>query len=67
MTKAGLYFIGFGIGSIILNAMGYEFTILMWLGEGHGVRLAIAAIGVAMIIIDQTRIKEEEYAEEENQ
>lgn len=50
MKNIGWYLIIFGVGSIVLNYFGYEFKILMWMGEGYLLRGAIAIIGLLLVI-----------------
>ena len=68
MAKFGFYLIVFGIGSIILNSMGYEFIILSWMGEGEGIRLGIAGFGLLLVLLGSIGSKgtEEETSEEVN-
>jgi hypothetical protein len=60
MTKLGTYFLLFGIGSFILNALGAEFIILSWVDAwgtavGMGIRVAMIAIGLVLIGIGFSR------------
>lgn len=53
MKSIGMYLMFFGIGSIVLNQIGYEFSILMWIdnwGEtvGWAIRGGAAAAGAAI-------------------
>jgi len=57
MQKIGIYLILFGIGSIILNSFGFEFKILMWLGEGYTSRIMIATVGLLFVILANTNNK----------
>ncbi len=50
----------FGIGSIIINQFGLEFKFLMWLGDGYGVRIGIAAVGLLLFFVGNTDSKESE-------
>ena len=50
MQSLGALLIFFGIGSIILNSIGLEFKLLMWLGEGYTGRLLIAGVGLLLVI-----------------
>jgi len=58
MQKLGFYLMLFGIGSLILNSFGYEFQILMWLGEGYASRIAIATAGLLLILLGNTNNKD---------
>lgn len=56
MKNAGVWLMIFGFGSMALNFLGMEFTILMWIdswGEmvGWGIRAAIAVAGVALYLL----------------
>jgi hypothetical protein len=63
MAKLGYYLIVFGIGSIILNSMGYEFGILSWMGEGVEIRLGIAGFGLLLVLLGSIGSKSPEEAE----
>jgi hypothetical protein len=65
MAKFGFYLIVFGIGSIILNSFGYEFIILSWLGEGNGIRLGIAGVGLLFVLIGGLGGQKTEEAEQQ--
>jgi hypothetical protein len=54
----------FGIGSIILNSYGYEFQILMWLGEGNTSRIIIAVVGLLLMIFGASRNNNQEDTKE---
>lgn len=50
MKTIGGYLFFFGLGSIILNMLGYEFRLLMWIdnwgtGVGWGIRLVLVVGG----------------------
>ena len=60
MQKIGIYLMLFGIGSIILNSFGYDFKILMWLGEGYTGRIIIAAVGLLLVILANNKNKNSE-------
>jgi len=45
----GFYILFIGIGSIILNFVGLEFKILIWLGDGFESRIIIACIGLLLV------------------
>jgi len=63
MAKLGFYLIVFGIGSIILNSIGYEFIILSWMGEGEEIRLGIAGVGLLFVLLGNIGGKSAEEAE----
>jgi hypothetical protein len=65
MAKFGFYLIIFGIGSIILNSMGYEFIIMSWMGEGEGIRLGIAGVGLLFVLLGNIGGKSSEEVESE--
>lgn len=53
MKNIGMYLVIFGVGSIILNQFGYEFSILMWIdnwGEtvGWAIRGGAILAGAAL-------------------
>lgn len=60
MTKIGLYIAFFGVGSMILNSFGYEFKILMWMGEGYGIRIGIIALGLILAFIGYKYVDKKE-------
>ena len=66
MIRIGIALMIFGIGSMILNSFGYEFKILMWMGEGAGIRIGIAVVGLALIIFGAMQNKKEEEAKNNN-
>jgi formylglycine-generating enzyme required for sulfatase activity len=51
MRKIGGYLIFFGIGSIILNSMGYEFVILSALGKDNELRIGMAVFGLILVAL----------------
>ena len=51
MQKLGIYLMIIGIGSIILNELGFEFRILMLLGEGYTIRIILAVVGLLLAIL----------------
>jgi hypothetical protein len=65
MQKIGIYLILFGIGSMILNSYGFEFKILMWLGEGYTSRLTIVGIGLLLVLLGSIKKESEEDSQEE--
>lgn len=65
MKQFGLYMMIFGVGSIVLNLVGYEFTILMWIdnwgtGVGWGIRAALIGVGAAMFFLGKDAVTAEE-------
>ena len=53
MKTVGIYMVILGIGSIILNQLGYEFSLLVWIdnwGEGVGLAIRGGAILVGAIL-----------------
>ena len=58
MKKIGSLLLFFGVGTIVLNLIGYEFAILAWIdnwGEtvGWGIRAAMIVAGGALFILGQ--------------
>lgn len=56
MKSIGFYLFFFGIGSILLNQFGYEFSILMWIDNwgvtvGWAIRLSAVFIGGLLWLI----------------
>ncbi|OGI40274.1 MAG: hypothetical protein A2140_03015 [Candidatus Muproteobacteria bacterium RBG_16_62_13] len=56
MKSLGIWLAIFGVGSLLLNLMGMEFKILMWIDNwGHGTGMAIrgglTAAGVVLFVI----------------
>jgi hypothetical protein len=56
MKSAGSTFLFFGIGTILLNIFGYEFSILSWIdnwGEAVGwtIRGAMVVLGIVLFIL----------------
>lgn len=49
MNKIGIYLVIAGIGSIILNQFGYEFSLLMWV-DTWGETVAWAIRGGAIVV-----------------
>lgn len=52
MSKIGVSFLFLGFVSIILQAFGFDFKALMWLGEGYISRIAIMVIGAFILIVN---------------
>ena len=58
MKKLGSLLLFFGVGTIVLNLIGYEFAILAWIdnwGEtvGWGIRAAMIVAGGALFVLGQ--------------
>ncbi len=56
MAGWGLTFIVMGLGSFLLNMIGVEFALLMWVDNwgptvGAVIRLGFAALGVVMMVL----------------
>jgi hypothetical protein len=56
MRNVGVWFMVFGFGSMALNFLGREFTILAWIDTwgptvGWGIRAAVAVIGVILFVL----------------
>lgn len=52
----------FGVGSVILNLLGREFVILMWIDTwgteiGWAIRVGMIAAGAALWIVSAVRLK----------
>ncbi len=65
MKKFGGTLVFFGAGSLVLNTIGYEFSILMWIdmwGETIGwvIRGGLTALGAAIYILSPTDEHDEE-------
>lgn len=55
MGTLGVWLLIFGVGSIILNQLGREFTILMWIdmwgpSVGWGIRIGMIALGAVLLL-----------------
>jgi len=50
----------FGFGSMILNSLGYEFRILMWMGDGAGPRILIGFLGLILFGISMLNEKSDQ-------
>ena len=53
MKQIGSFLLFFGVGSMVLNLIDYEFILLMWVdnwgsGIGWGIRSAAVVIGALM-------------------
>jgi hypothetical protein len=56
MKQAGIWLMVFGIGSVVLNFLGMEFKLLMWIDTwgmeiGWAIRAGLAVVGVALFFI----------------
>lgn len=56
MRTLGGYLLFFGIGSIIINLLGREFIILMWIDNwgtevGWGIRVGMIVLGLLFLLI----------------
>lgn len=65
MKQIGIYLAIAGLGSILLNLFGYEFSILMWIdnwGEtvGWAIRGSAIVVGVALFFLGNTGATEPE-------
>jgi hypothetical protein len=60
MAKLGGYLLFFGLGSMVLSFMGYEFVILSWIDSwgteaGWGIRIAMAVGGGLMWLLGRSK------------
>ncbi len=56
MKSLGIWLAIFGVGSLLLNMMGLEFKILMWIDNwgrvtGMAIRGGLTALGIALFVI----------------
>jgi hypothetical protein len=56
MKQLGTWLMIFGLGSIALNFLGLEFTLLMWIDNwgptvGWGIRAGLAAVGAVLFFL----------------
>ncbi|QDT38530.1 hypothetical protein [Stratiformator vulcanicus] len=56
MAKLGGTLLLFGIGSMILNLLGLEFILLMWVDLwgptiGWGIRIGMAVVGLILVVV----------------
>lgn len=70
MKSFGSLLMFFGIGSIVLNFVGYEFSLLMWIdnwGEtvGWAIRGGMIAIGAGLYFFTPSGAQQDETAEAE--
>ena len=68
MKSFGSLLLFFGVGSIVLNLVGYEFSLLMWidmwgLATGNMIRIGMIVAGVALFAMG---MKGGNGAEEDN-
>ncbi len=68
MKQIGIYLLLAGVGSILLNQFGYEFSLLMWIdnwGEtvGWAIRSGAIAIGAILFFLG---MKQEGPSEQES-
>ena len=69
MKNAGSLLLFFGIGTIVLNLVGYEFSILFWIDNwgdtvGWVIRGAMVAIGAVLFIMGMRSPQAEPAAEQ---
>lgn len=67
MKQAGQTLLFFGIGTILLNLIGYEFAILMWIDTwgteiGWALRGALVVAGLALFFVGSRTPDSEEPA-----
>lgn len=70
MKKFGGYLLFFGIGSILLNLMGREFSLLMWIDNwgieaGWAIRGSFIVLGAILFIVGMLQEKAQDTALEE--
>ncbi len=70
MKSFGSLLLFFGVGSIVLNLVGYEFSLLMWIdmwGEtvGWAIRGGMIVVGGALFFLAPGEGQKEEPAEAE--
>ncbi|WP_196158818.1 hypothetical protein [Reinekea sp. G2M2-21] len=68
MKQVGVYLLIAGIGSILLNQFGYEFSLLMWIdnwGEtvGWAIRGSAVVAGVILLVLGM-KAEQKGHAEE---
>ena len=56
MGQFGIWIIILGVGSFVLNLIGVEFRLLMWVdlwgpGIGTAIRLGLIALGVLLVVV----------------
>ncbi len=60
MSRLGVNLIFFGLGSIVLNLLNFEFVILMWIDlwgptVGWAIRLGMIGLGVVLMVAAKLR------------
>lgn len=60
MKSLGGFLVLMGVGSFVLNAMGRELTLLMWIdtwgaGVGTAIRVGLIALGIALFVIGKKK------------
>ncbi|MFO0871077.1 MAG: hypothetical protein U0935_19305 [Pirellulales bacterium] len=60
MSRLGANLIFFGLGSIVLNLLNFEFVILMWIDlwgptVGWAIRLGLIGLGVVLMVAAKLR------------
>lgn len=56
MKGIGGFLILMGLGSFVLNMLGREFILMMWIdtwgpGVGTGIRIGLIVLGVALLVL----------------
>jgi hypothetical protein len=56
MKSLGTWLLVFGVGSMLLNFLGYEFRILGWIDSwgpavGWSIRIGLAAVGGVLLLV----------------
>ena len=72
MKSIGMYLAIAGFGSLLLNLVGYEFSLLMWIDNwgittGYAIRGAAIVAGVALFLIGTKQEQEQATAQESEQ
>ena len=65
MKTAGLWLVIFGIGSIVLNFLGMEFKILMWIETwgsevAWAIRIGLAVVGAVLLVLGSRQAEKQE-------
>ncbi len=60
MKTTGIYLMIGGLGSFLLNLIGYEFSLLMWidmwgLTVGYAIRIAAIVIGAVLFFLGKNK------------
>ena len=60
MKTTGIYLMIGGLGSFLLNLIGYEFSLLMWidmwgLTVGYAIRIAAIVIGAVLFFLGKSK------------